>query len=126
MGLPGRSLQFDPLALSLWINIGLALVVQQSSSIWPRIFTEAGEKSDKTFRIAELARGLIEDAGFENIVEKKYNLLVGCWSSDPCMRKIGKCNLLKVHHDAALSGDRWPISEFVSGNTKKSKSFLLR
>jgi hypothetical protein len=62
---------------------------------WSKRFQDIGEtKTRKTFRIAERCRGYIESAGFVNVVEKKYNMPVGPWSSDPLMKEIGRWNLM--------------------------------
>jgi hypothetical protein len=62
---------------------------------WSKRFQDIGEtKTRKTFRIAERCRGYIESAGFVNVVEKKYKMPVGPWSSDPLMKEIGRWNLM--------------------------------
>ncbi|KAH8598461.1 S-adenosyl-L-methionine-dependent methyltransferase [Bisporella sp. PMI_857] len=71
-------------------------------SVWSRIFIEAGEKFGKTFRIADLAKGYIAGAGFEGVVEKKFKLPVGGWSSDPKYKELGRWNLL--HCDQGIEG----------------------
>lgn len=71
-------------------------------SVWSRTFIEAGEKFGKTFRIADLARGYIESAGFEEVVEKKFKLPVGGWSSDSKYKELGRWNLL--HCERGIEG----------------------
>lgn len=71
-------------------------------SVWSRTFIEAGEKFGKTFRIADLARRYIEDAGFEGVVEKKFKLPVGGWSSDPYYKELGQWNL--IHCERGIEG----------------------
>jgi hypothetical protein len=71
-------------------------------AVWSRTFIAAGEKLGKTFRIADLAKGYIEAAGFEGVVEKKYKLPVGGWSSDPKYKELGHWNL--VHCDQGIEG----------------------
>ena len=61
---------------------------------WSRIFLEAGEKMGKTFRIANRAKEYITQAGFVDVVEKKYKMPIGDWSIDPKFKKIGLYNLL--------------------------------
>jgi hypothetical protein len=62
---------------------------------WSKRFQDIGEaKTGKTFRIAERSRRFMEDAGFINVVEKKYKMPVGPWSSDPRMKEIGRWNLM--------------------------------
>ncbi|MCJ1367644.1 hypothetical protein MMC16_006778 [Acarospora aff. strigata] len=62
---------------------------------WSDIFVESGEKMGKTFRILDLQKQYVIDAGFENVVEKKYKMPVGPWSSDPKLKEIGRWHLLE-------------------------------
>ncbi|OCK73237.1 methyltransferase family protein [Lepidopterella palustris CBS 459.81] len=61
---------------------------------WSRIFLEAGEKMGKTFRIADRAKEYITAEGFINVVEKKYKIPIGNWSTEPKFKTIGSFNLL--------------------------------
>lgn len=61
---------------------------------WSRIFIGAGEKMGRTFKIAERSKKLIEEAGFVDVVEKKYKLPVGTWPKDEKLKEIGRWNLL--------------------------------
>lgn len=63
-------------------------------SEWSRIFIGAGEKMGRTFKIAERSKKLIEEAGFVDVVEKKYKLPVGGWPKDEKLKEIGRWNLL--------------------------------
>ena len=47
----------------------------------------------KTAEIAERMAGLIREAGFVDIVEKRYKWPIGSWSSDPVSKKIGHWNI---------------------------------
>jgi hypothetical protein len=62
---------------------------------WSKRFQNIGDDiTGKTFRIAEKCRGFIEGAGFVNVVEKKYKIPVGSWSSDPLMKELGRWNMM--------------------------------
>ena len=61
---------------------------------WSHSFVQAGILIGKTMEIAENMAGLMHEAGFVNVVEKRYELPVGPWSSDPRMKEIGRWNLL--------------------------------
>lgn len=63
-------------------------------SEWSRIFIGAGEKMGRTFKIAERSKKLIQEAGFVDVVEKKYKLPVGGWPKDAKLKEIGRWNLL--------------------------------
>jgi len=71
-------------------------------AIWSRTFIEAGERFGKTFRIADLAKGYLQEAGFANVVETRYELPVGSWNSDPRLRRLGRWNLL--HCEEGIEG----------------------
>lgn len=55
---------------------------------------EVGTRTGKTWEIAENMAGLIREAGFVDIVEKRFKWPVGPWSSDQRMKDIGRWNLL--------------------------------
>ena len=67
---------------------------------WSRTFIEAGERAGKTFKIAKGAKSLIGEVGFINVVEERYKVPVGGWSSDPHMKELGKWNLLHCYQGA--------------------------
>ncbi|KAK6824266.1 hypothetical protein RU639_005053 [Aspergillus parasiticus] len=69
---------------------------------WSSIFIEAGERFGKTFRIADLARQHMIDAGFENVTERRFKLPVGPWSNDEHYRQLGRWNLL--HCEQGIEG----------------------
>jgi hypothetical protein len=61
---------------------------------WSQMFIDAGETMGQTFKIPERSKRLIEEAGFVDVVEKKYKLPVGGWPADKRSKEIGKWNLL--------------------------------
>jgi hypothetical protein len=67
---------------------------------WSNRFREIGENIGRTFHIAERCKRHIEDTGFINVVEKKYKIPVGAWSSDPLMKDLGRWNLLHCYTGA--------------------------
>lgn len=69
---------------------------------WSKIFIEAGEKFGKTFRIAELAKGYMQSAGFQNVTEQQFKLPIGPWSRDKKLKKLGRWNL--VHCEQGIEG----------------------
>ncbi|CRG89588.1 Trichodiene oxygenase [Talaromyces islandicus] len=71
-------------------------------AVWSKTFIEAGERFGKTFRIADLAKGYLQAAGFTNVVETRYELPVGGWSSNQHMRRLGRWNLL--HCEEGIEG----------------------
>jgi SAM-dependent methyltransferase len=59
------------------------------------ILVDAGRVLGKTYEIAENMAGLIQEAGFNGIVEKGFKWPIGAWSSGAQMREIGQINLLR-------------------------------
>ena len=64
---------------------------------WSDLFVEAGERSGKTFRILDLQKQYIIDAGLVNVVEKKYKMPVGPWPKDKKLKEIGRWHLLECY-----------------------------
>lgn len=71
-------------------------------SVWSRLFIGIGEKIGKTFQIAERAKGYMEEAGFENVTERRFKLPIGPWSKDKKLKKLGMWNL--VHCESGIEG----------------------
>lgn len=71
-------------------------------AVWSRTFIEAGERIGKTFRIADLAKKYMDDAGFENVVETRFKLPVGGWGKDKQIKRLGQWNLL--HCEEGIEG----------------------
>ncbi len=69
---------------------------------WGKVSLECGDKFGKDLRIHEQIKGYLEDAGFEEIVEKIYKLPIGPWSKDPHMKQLGLWNLL--HWEEGIEG----------------------
>src|SRR5277367_3848770 len=61
---------------------------------WSRISIEAAKKIGKTFENAQFTKENIVKAGFVDVVEQKYKMPVGDWSSDPKMKELGRWNAL--------------------------------
>lgn len=61
---------------------------------WGDSFVEAGARCGKTWEIAENMAGLIGEAGFVDVAERRFKWPVGPWSSDQRMKDIGRWNLL--------------------------------
>ena len=61
---------------------------------WSRISIEAAKKIGKTFENAQVTKENMINAGFVDVVEKKYKMPVRGWSSDPKMKELGRWNAL--------------------------------
>ena len=94
---------FDQLEMSIQFRSDDGTVTDDHVlAIWSKTFIEAGEKFGKTFRIADLAKGYMQQAGFHNVTEHRMKLPVGQWSRDKKLKKLGMWNL--VHCEQGIEG----------------------
>ncbi|PYH99943.1 methyltransferase family protein [Aspergillus ellipticus CBS 707.79] len=94
---------FDQLEMSIEFRSDDGTVTDDHVlKIWSKTFIEAGEKFGKTFRIADLAKGYMQEAGFQNVTEQRFKLPVGQWSRDKRLKKLGMWNL--VHCEQGIEG----------------------
>jgi hypothetical protein len=61
---------------------------------WSQLFIDAAESIGQTFKIGKQSKKLIEEAGFVDVIEKKYKMPVGGWMNDKKWKEIGRWNLL--------------------------------
>jgi SAM-dependent methyltransferase len=60
-------------------------------------YVEAGEKMGKTFRIVDLQKEYVLQAGLVNVVEKRYKMPLGPWSAEKKQKEIGRWHLLEAY-----------------------------
>ena len=91
---------------------------------WGKLSLEAGKRFGKTLEIVDLQKGYIEEAGFEDVVEHRFKLPVGPWSSDPKLKELGRWNVLNWQE--GMEG--WTMALFtrVLGVCQTIASALLR
>jgi len=65
--------------------------------------TEAGQITGQTFRIADVMKAHIEEAGFVNAVERVFKIPIGGWPADRRLRELGQWALLGF--DSGLEGN---------------------
>jgi hypothetical protein len=56
---------------------------------WGSLIFQAGDNIGKTYRTAYSIKEWMEEAGFVNVVEKKYKFPIGRWPADPRMKELG-------------------------------------
>ena len=56
---------------------------------WGRVSLEAGDAFGKSLRTVDEAKDAMIAAGLENVVEHRYKLPIGGWSSDPKLKELG-------------------------------------
>ncbi|PKS08123.1 hypothetical protein jhhlp_005398 [Lomentospora prolificans] len=62
---------------------------------WGELFIEAGEKLQQSFStvIDHNSYNLLQEAGFENVQERRLKLPLGSWPADPKWKAVGQLNL---------------------------------
>ena len=61
---------------------------------WGHNAVRSGELHGKTLEVAENMASWIREAGFVDVVERRFKWPIGPWSSDPRHKDIGRWNLL--------------------------------
>lgn len=56
---------------------------------WGNLVIEAGETLGKTFTVAYHTKQWMEEAGFINVVEKRFKLPIGTWPANKRMKELG-------------------------------------
>jgi len=74
-----------------------------------------GEKFGKTLQIKEKMKNFIEEAGFVDVVEKKFIWPIGGWADDKAMKDLGRWNL--HHWEEGLEGWTMALLTRVMGWT---------
>ncbi|KAF9886622.1 hypothetical protein FE257_011262 [Aspergillus nanangensis] len=94
---------FDQLEMSIQFSSDDGTVTDDHVlAVWSKTFVAAGEKFGKTFCIADLAKGYIQQAGFQNVTEYRFKLPIGPWSRDKKLKKLGRWN--QVHCEQGIEG----------------------
>ncbi|KAI9764040.1 MAG: hypothetical protein M1840_008916 [Geoglossum simile] len=62
--------------------------------LWGKNAIEAGDKFGKTLQIVDLQKQYLIDANFEDVVEHRFKVPIGPWSSNTRLRQIGQWNQL--------------------------------
>ena len=73
------------------------LVGTSNRNILTGIHLVIGTHIGKTFENAQFTKENIIKAGFVDVIEHKYKVPVGTWSSDPKMKELGRWNALYYH-----------------------------
>jgi hypothetical protein len=64
--------------------------------MWPKLFDEVAKKCSMRFDIEHELKHWLEEAGFVNVVERKYPVAVGNWPRDPQQKTIGIWNQVRL------------------------------
>ena len=87
---------------------------------WSQYAVRTGTMTGKTFEIAENMADLMREAGFVDVVEKRFKWPIGPWSSDPKLKDIGRWNLL--NWEEGMEG--WVMAAYTRVLGVRSRHFL--
>ncbi|OAP58043.1 hypothetical protein AYL99_07133 [Fonsecaea erecta] len=73
------------------------------------LYVEAGERNGKTFRILDLQKDYVQQAGLINVTERRYKMALGPWPKDEKQKEIGRWHLFEA--DRGLEG--WTLALFT-------------
>ncbi|KAG0648618.1 Velvet complex subunit LAE1 [Hyphodiscus hymeniophilus] len=92
---------------------------------WSKIFIDAAEDiTHQTFKIPRFSAQLIKEAGFVDVVEKKFKIPVGSWMADKKLKEIGRWNLLFL--TTGLQGMQlWMLKHVLGVIEAKMRAALL-
>ncbi|KZF22456.1 S-adenosyl-L-methionine-dependent methyltransferase [Xylona heveae TC161] len=80
---------------------------------WGKFAISAGEKIGKTFEVEAKMKGWVEEAGFEDVTERRGKWPIGAWSSDPKLKELGRWNAL--HWEEGMEGWKMALATRVHG-----------
>ncbi|KAF7590911.1 hypothetical protein BBP40_002217 [Aspergillus hancockii] len=69
---------------------------------WGAKSLEAGDKFGKSLRIVDESKQRMIDAGFINVVERRYKLPIGPWPKDPHLKNLGRYFRLVVEESLEM------------------------
>ena len=72
-------------------------------------YVEAGERMGRTFRILDLQKDYISEAGLVNVVKDRYKMPLGPWAKDKKLKEVGRWHLLEAHQ--GIEG--WTVALFT-------------
>ncbi|PLB52215.1 SAM dependent methyltransferase [Aspergillus steynii IBT 23096] len=69
---------------------------------WGEVSLQAGDAFGKTLRVVDEAKDGLIEAGFVDVVEKRFKIPVGPWAKNPHLKKLGKLN--RIYGEEAIEG----------------------
>ncbi|KEZ43231.1 hypothetical protein SAPIO_CDS4914 [Scedosporium apiospermum] len=64
---------------------------------WISTLLEAARKLGRDPNPGSKLEGWVKDAGFKNVVHKRYRIPIGPWAKDPLLKEVGLLNYLQVN-----------------------------
>ncbi|KAL4805652.1 S-adenosyl-L-methionine-dependent methyltransferase [Aspergillus unguis] len=72
---------------------------------WGDVSIKAGEAFGKSLKIIDESKERITNAGFVEVVERRFKIPIGPWANDPSLKKLGQFN--QLHWEEGIEG--WSI-----------------
>ncbi|KAL4879871.1 S-adenosyl-L-methionine-dependent methyltransferase [Aspergillus karnatakaensis] len=90
---------------------------------WGKISIEAGEAFGKSLRIVDESRERLKKAGFVDVVERRFKVPIGGWSSDPHLKQVGLYT--RLHWEEGIEGWTMYLLTAVLGWTRQEVEVYL-
>lgn len=91
---------------------------------WAKLFYEAGDRINRTFRIdGDTMSGWAKAAGFDDITHKKYKLPIGAWPKDKRLKEMGMYT--ELYMDLSLDGFAlFPIGQILGWTLEEVQALV--
>ncbi|KAK1465162.1 methyltransferase domain-containing protein [Colletotrichum melonis] len=92
---PGGWVEFQDMD-GLYYSDDGTYTAQYTTHTWNQDFVQACESIGRTARPGPQLEGWVNDAGFQNVVHKRFKAPIGPWPKDPHFKDVGMHNLCQL------------------------------
>lgn len=93
---PGGWAEFQDFDLQYYSEDG-SLALDDPLLFWISTLLDAARSLNRDPNPGSKLEGWVKDAGFKNIVHKKYRVPIGPWAKDPTMKEVGTYNYMQIN-----------------------------
>jgi len=93
---PGGWCEFQDFDLQYYSDDG-SLKPDDPLHVWISTLLDAARLLNRDPNPGSKLEGLVKDAGFQNIVHKRYKIPIGPWAKDPTLKEIGMWNYMQIN-----------------------------
>lgn len=80
---------------SVWIKSDDGTIDGTVFERWGQVSLKAGEAFGKSLRVLDESAKGIKEAGFTDVVERRFKVPIGPWPKDPHLKELGRYNRLQ-------------------------------
>ncbi|RYO85107.1 hypothetical protein DL764_009226 [Monosporascus ibericus] len=92
---------------------------------WAKVFYDAGDKLNRTFRVTENMESWAHDAGFTGVVHKKFKIPLSPWPMDNNLKQQGM--YCRLYLDLSLDGFAiYPIGQVLGWGFEEVQVFVAK